>query len=58
MKPQTFKIHCYQKQMFAAAPVVAAIGVFPERKEDIHGFKTNTLEDNGEEHLGERIGKM
>lgn len=44
--------------MFAAAPVVAAIGVFPERKEDIHGFKTNTLEDNGEEHLGERIGKM
>lgn len=43
--------------MFAAAPVVAATGGFHERKEDIdiHGFKTNTLEDNEMEHLAERV---
>lgn len=57
MKPQTFKIHCYQKQMFAAVPVVAATGGFHERKEDIRSFKTNALEDNEMEHLGERVGK-
>ena len=42
--------------MFAAAPVVAATGGFHERK-DICGSKTNTVEDNEEEHLGERNGK-
>ena len=56
MKPQTFKIHCYQKQMFAAAPVVAATGGFHERKEDIRSFKTNTLEDNEIKHLEDRVG--
>lgn len=55
MKPQTFKIHCYQKQMFAAVPVVAATGGFHERKEDIRSFKTNALEDNEMEHLGEGL---
>ena len=42
--------------MFAAVPVVAATGGFHERKEDICSFKTNTLEDNEMEHLGERVG--
>lgn len=43
--------------MFAAAPVVAATGGFHERKEDIniHGLKTNTLEDTEMEHLAERL---
>lgn len=39
--------------MFAAAPGVAATGGFHERKEDIGGFKTNTLEENEMEHLAE-----
>lgn len=43
--------------MFAAAPVVAATGGFHERKEDTRGFKTNTLQDNEMEHLGQRFGK-
>ena len=43
--------------MFASAPVVAATGGFHERKEDIRGFKTNTLEDNEMEYLRERVGK-
>ena len=43
--------------MFAAVPVVAATGGFHERTEDVCSFKTNTLEDNEMEHLGERVGK-
>lgn len=43
--------------MFASAPVVAVTGGFPERKEDMRGFKTNISEDKEMEHLREKVGK-